>query len=210
MRQDMMLRAYKAARAMEPIALLDDYVRLITNQATYIGKVDYFESIPPEQWIDFTAAAPFGPLAVAAAIAAGTTAPKANITRLDLSNDEFGQWRWFPLDIMHVQLWTPAGVPKWQMKDHQVGIDHNIIFRDATLITTEFNSFQDQRPAMTPTNYSAYALRPARIIGFGYRFHYGTVRNGGIKQDIEDGVRNGSLPSTPVICAGYVGSTPKL
>ncbi len=202
--QDLMLRAYKASLAMEPIALLDYYVKILTfTRGAYWGKVDFYEAIPPFQWIDFTAIAPWGPLGVAGAIAAGTTAPKANITNLDLEENEFGQWRFFPLDNMMLQLFNPAGVSKWQLKNVQVGIDKNIIYRDPTLVTTEFFSYEDRRPAMTCTNFSGYALIPARVIGWGYRFHVIPIEP---NSQIGRQLASGGQTYTPIQCSGYNGS----
>jgi hypothetical protein len=204
---DNMLRAYKASLVMEPIALLDYYVKIITyTRGVFYGKVDFYEAIPPFQWIDFAAAAPWGPLTVAAAIAAGTTAPKANVTNLDLEENEFGQWRFFPLDNINIQLFNPGGVAKWQLKNIQVGVDKNIIYRDPTLCTTEFFSYEDRRPAMVCTNFSAYAKTAARIIGWGYRFHMVQIP---VTSPLGVKLQSGVVPSTPIQCAGYVGTGEK-
>lgn len=208
MRQDLMLRAYKAAEGMEPIALLDDYVRIIGYKTTIYRKVDFYEAIPPFQCIDFQAAAPAGPLAVAAALAANTTGAQAQLTNLDLQDDEFGQWRWFPLDVAQIQLFLPNGVAKWQLKNLQVGVDKSIIYRDPLLISTEFNSWQDERPSMRPINYTGYAKTAIRIITLGFRFHTtnkfdGVSAESPESKDILKRLEAGQLPCTPIQCSGH-------
>lgn len=204
MAQDYMRRAYKAAEAMEAIALIDDYVRVITHGGTHYRKVIYYEFIPPFQWIDIIVANGL------ANLPATTTAAKANVTNLDLYEDEFGQWRFFPLDNLQVQLFNPAAVPKWQLRNIQVGIDRNIIYRDPLLVSTEFCTWEDERPAVTVMNFSSYALGAARLVGWGYRYHCTDKFDPDNKQknaQILDGLQMGTIPSTPIPCAGYVGET---
>ena len=205
MRQDLMLRAYKASDAMEPIALLDDYVKIIGYRETIYRKVDFYEAIPPFQCIDFQAAVPAGPLAAAAPLAAATTGAQAQLTNLDLQDDEFGQWRWFPLDPAQIQLFLPNGVAKWQLKNLQIGLDRAIIYRDPLLISSEMYSWQDERPSMRPINYSGYALTAIRIIAFGFRFHttnlFAETRTESDK--ILAQLKAGNLPCTPIQCAGH-------
>ena len=201
--QDLSLHAHKASLAMEPIALLDYYVKIMTfTKGAVWGKVDFYEAIPPFQWIDFAAATPWGPLAAATPIAANTTNPKANITKLELEDFEFGQWRFFPLDNFMVQIFNPAGVSKWQLKNVQVGIDQQIIYQDPTLVSTEIFNYEDRYIAMAATNFSARPISTARIIGWGYRFHFKPLD----EKSAEYGkLINNQLPYTPIQCSGYNG-----
>jgi hypothetical protein len=228
MRQDMMLRAYKAAEAMEPIALLDDYVKVISYQTNQYRKVDFYEAIPPHQAWDTQAAAPNGPLAAAAALAAATTGALSPVTTLDLDKDNFGQWRWFPYDNAEIYLFLPSGVGKFQLKNRQIPVTKSIIYRDPLLVSTEFNTWEDERPSVRPVNFSGYALNAIRIIAFGYRYHtiepagfYVTEgpRKGKVVAQREDAgrgdtgyyavmteleaLKQGLLPCTPVQCAGH-------
>lgn len=203
MGQDYMRRAYKAAEAMESISIPDDYVKIITHGGTYYRKVTYYEFIPPFQWIDVVVANGL------ANLPAATAAQKANVTNLDLYENEFGQWRWFPLDNLQVQLFNPAAVPKWQLRNLQVGIDRNIIYRDPLLVSTEFNTWEDERPAMAAMNFSGYALLAARIVGWGYRFATTGVfdENKQKSAQVLAQLESGTLPSTTIICTGHVGQT---
>ncbi len=209
MRQDLMLRAYKAAEAMEPIALLDDYVKIISYQATRYRKVDFYEAIPPHQTWDTQAVAPNGPLAVAAALAAATTGALSAVTNLDLNDDEFGQWRWFPYDAsVEVQLFLPSGVAKYQLKNRQIGVDKSIIYRDPLCLSTEFNTWEDERPSVRPINFSGYPKTAIRIIAWGYRFHTtdkfdGKDATSQESKNILTKLQNGDLPCTPIQCAGH-------
>ncbi len=219
MPQDLMLRAYKASLAMEPIALLDYYVKIIANTGTYWKKVTFYESIPPFQAIDTQAAPPRGPLAVAAALAAGTQGAKTPVGNLDLWKNEFGQWRFFPLDNAQVRLYLPGGNAKWSLKNLQVGIDRSIIYRDPTLVSTEFNTWEDQRPSVEPLNFSSYAITACRIIVMGYRFHtediiermaakpgIPTPSAGNAPPGTLEGLEAGRVPFTPIICKAQAGS----
>ena len=194
-----MLHAYKASRAMEPIALLAHYVHILTYKADYYRRVDFYESIPPFQAINI------------GALAAQTVSARVSISaggassNFDLPRGEFAQWRWFPLDNMMVRLFNPAGVAKHQLKFLQVGIERSIIYRDPTLISTEFFSWEDERPAFEAMNFSDYALLATRIVAFGYRFHVHEIFKPNTKvvdQELIDKIKAGQIPCTPVQCAG--------
>jgi len=186
--QDLNLRAFKASRAMEPIALRGYYVKIITYQQEFFRRVTFYEAIPQFQVVNV------------GALAAQTQSVKTAVTNLDLWDNEFGQWRWFPLDNVQVRLFLPSGVGKWQLKNIQVGLDRAIINRDPTLVTTEFFSWEDQRPSVECLNFSDYALLASRIVCFGYRFHTEDLDPGVVQQ-----LKQGALPYTPINCAGMAG-----
>lgn len=150
--------AYRAALAMQPIALCDHFVQIRKFQDRFFRKVLEYEAIPPHQILNM------------GALAAGTRGARANAVNLDLFEEEFGQWRWFPLDNFQVGVYNPAGAPKWQLRNLQVGIDRSIIYRDPLLVSTEICTWEDERPAFEPLNFSAYALNATRIVAFGFRF----------------------------------------
>ena len=213
MLQDLQMRAYKAAISMEPVALLDYFVKIIANTGIYYRKVSYYEAIPPFQVIDTQAAPPRGPLAVAAALAAGAQGAKTIATNLGLWKNEFGQWRWFPLDDVQVRLYVPAGNAKWSLKNLQVGIDRSIIYRDPTLVSTEFCTWQEEWPAFEPLNFTAYNLTAVRIVGMGYRYHTDEIKEGAAGQQginaapgTMDGLMKGTIPCTPILCKAFAGS----
>ena len=187
---DPMLMAYKASLSMEPIVLLDYYVKIITYQAPggFWRKVTYFEKIPPFQVGDL------GP------VAAQTLAGKTAMANFDLWDEEFGQWRWFPLDNAQVSLFNPAGVSKWQLKNLTVALDKGIIYRDPTLASTEFCKWEDQAVSMQPMNFSDYALLACRIVAFGFRFHVDPVTPA-----MESKLSAGAQTFTPIVCAAMAG-----
>jgi len=187
-----MLRAFKAAIAMEPIVLLDYYVKIITYpKQEYYRKVDYYESIPPFQAINL------GALALQTVSARLSVSAGAANSNFDLQDNEFAQWRWFPLDNFMARLFLPAGVAKEQMKFIQLGVEKSIIYRDPTLVSTEFNSWEDERPAFEAMNFSDYALNATRIIAMGYRFHTEEI-----DKETIDKIKAGQIPCTPVLCTG--------
>lgn len=208
MTQNIMLRAYRAAQGMEPIVLLDYYVKiLVTGKGKIYGKIDFYESVPPFQVIDLTAAAPLGPLAAYTALAAATSSQKANLNYLELSKNEFGQWRYFPLDDMYVQLFNPAGVAKHQLRNLQIGVEQSIVYRDPLLVSTEFFTLEDNHAAVLGTNFGAIALATARIVAMGYRFHFIRLDKA-LPEDsaMIKKIENGDQPCTPIICSGYIGN----
>lgn len=188
---DSMLRAYKAADAMEPVVLDDYYVKIKTYSEPkgFFKKVSFYEALPPFQAIDL------------GALAAQTAGAKIQIPNLDLWDEEFGQWRWFPMDNAQISLFIPAGVSKWQLKNLTLGLDKSIIYRDPLLVSTEFYSWEDQRPAMQAINFSDYALAACRIIVFGFRFHCTDVDPAALLK-----LNNGTQPYTPIQCAGMGGA----
>ena len=195
--QDLMLRAFKAADWMEPIALLDYYVKIINYQTSQFRKVTFFEAIPPFQVLNI------------GAIAAQTRGARTAATNLDLWDGEFGQWRWFPLDDAQVSIYLPTGVSKWQLKNITVAIDRSIIYRDPSLVSTEFNSWEDEHPSFEPVNFSDYALNACRIVVMGYRYITETIIESGDHQNSPVGtfarLQNGSQAYTPIQCAGRTG-----
>jgi len=188
---DVMLRAYKAAIAMEPIVALEYYVKIKTYKAEFLRQVDYLETLPPFQALDL------GALAAQTVSARGSISAGAANCLFDLQGDEFGQWRWFPYDIFMARIFLPAGVAKHQLKFLQLGIEHDIIYRDPLLVTTEFNTWEDERPAVEAMNYSDYPLLATRIIAMGYRFH--TV---GVDKETQNKIESGALPCTTIVCSG--------
>ncbi len=190
---DTMLRAYKSSIAMEPIVLQDYYVKIKTYKSEYYRQVEWYQSIPPFQALDL------------GALAAQTVSARLSISAgqvssfFDLPDEEFAQWRWFPYDNFMARLFLPAGVAKHQLKFLQLGVEKSIISRDPTLVSTEFNSWEDERPAFEAMNYSDYALTATRIIAFGYQFHTVAISPAEIAR-----IKAGQLPCTTVLCAGKV------
>ena len=184
------LMAYQVKDGMEPIVLLNYYVQVKTYASNVLfAQVDFFERIPWFQAIDM------GTVAVQA------TATKQNVTNLDLWDNEFGQWRFYPLDDAQVSLFVPSGVSKWQLKNITVAIDRSIILRDPSLESTEFFTWQDQRPAMQALNFSNIALSACRIMATGYRFHVNLVTDPVIIKQLNVG----TLRYTTIQCAGQAG-----
>jgi hypothetical protein len=184
------LMAYQVKDGMEPIVLLNYYVQIKTyNSSVLFGQVDFFERIPWFQAIDM------------GAVPVQSFAAKQNVTNLDLWDQEFGQWRWYPLDDAQVSVFVPAGVSKWQLKNITVGIDRSIILRDPSLESTEIFTWQDQRPAMQALNFSNVALSACRIMATGYRFHVVPVTD----PKIIVSFNNGTTKFTTIQCAGQAG-----
>lgn len=178
----------RSAVEMQPIASWNQYVKIKTYKADIFRQITFWERIP---WFQ---AADIG------AIAAGITSPKTAITNLDLWDEEFGQWRYYPLDNVQVRFFLPAGVSKYQLKTITTGIDKSIVNRDPLLASTEFYTWEDQRPSVECLNFSDYALLASRIMVCGIRFH--TVAP---PDNIANLLKNDKMTYTTIPCAGSAG-----
>ena len=201
---DISTAAYKAALQMEPIARKNAWVHIYAYKKDFFRKVVDYEAIPDFQCIDLCN--PVG--AGAVALAAQTQGAKNNVTNLELKDDEFGQFRWYPEDPAQIRLYLPAGVAKWQLKNISVGITPDIVYRDPTLVSTEICVWEDERPAMEAMNYSDYALTAVRIRAFGYRFDTISVEDAVDKdparaKELLTKLQVGEIFAIPVPCAGW-------
>jgi len=157
------LYIFKAQVGMfDPVALQNHNVWIHYQQSNYFRRVDFVESIPPLQCVDITAGA---------GLAAGAVTGRVNITNLEMPNNEFGLWRWYPIDDAQIRLYHPAGIAKFQLRNLQVPVDMNILVRDPNLVSTEIAVWQNNRPAVEAVNAHAFALGAVRLISIGYRFH---------------------------------------
>jgi len=187
------LYAFKAQVGMfDPVALQNQNVAIHYVQNTYYRKVDFLEGIPPFQCINLGAL-----LAVAAS-------GRINIPLLEMPNNEFGLWRWYPIDDAQIRLYHPSGIAKWQIRNIQVPIDMNILFRDPNLVSTEFAVWENNRPAVEAVNGHAFGLGAVRLIAMGYRFHTMNLEGDGEGADPElvKALKAGKEPCTHVWCSG--------
>jgi hypothetical protein len=172
---------------MEPLAIQNQNVAIHYVQNIFYRKVDYLEAIPPFQAIDL------------GALAAQTRSARTNVTNLDMPDDEFGQFRWYPMDNAQIRLFLPPAVGKFSLKNLQTTLDINIRDIDPCLHLTEFCVWEDNRPAIEAVNGMDYALNAVRMIAFGFRYH--TVDISG-DSDLIRGILDGSKPCTHVWASG--------
>jgi len=186
------LYIFKAQIGMvDPIALQNQNVCIHYVQNEHYRKVDFLESIPPFQCINL------------GALAALTTTARTNVVNLEMPNNEFGLFRWWPLDDAQIRLYHPSGVAKWQLRWLQVPLDMNIINRDPNLVSTEIAVWEDNRPAMEAVNGHAIALGAVRIIALGYRFHTVSLESGAhANPQLVKQLKSGDAPCTHVWCSG--------
>lgn len=169
-----------------PVALQDQNVVVHYQQKLYYRKVDFFEAIPPFQCIDL------------GALAAQTVSARTALPNLDMPDDEFGLFRWYPEDNAQIRFFLPMGIAKFELKNIQIPVDYKTLQRDPNLVSTEFAVWEDNRPAIEAINGMDYALTAVRIVAMGYRFH--TLE---LEKDIVDGIKSGDLKATHVWCSGY-------
>jgi len=183
------LYIFKAQVGMfDPIALYNQNVCIHYVQNAYYRKVDFLEAIPPFQCLDV------------GAVAATTVSPRTLIPNLAMPDNEFGLFRWYPIDDAQIRLFHPSGMAKWQLRNLQVPVDMNITNRDPNLVSTEIAVWEDNRPAVEAINGHAFALGAVRIIAIGYRFH--TVDLDKSDPDLVKALKSGAQPCTHVWASG--------
>lgn len=176
----------------DPVALQNQNVCIHYQQNIYYRKVDFLEGIPPFQCIDI------------GALAALTPSGRVNVVNLEMADEEFGLWRWYPIDDAQIRLYHPAGISKYQLRNLQVPVDMNILVRDPNLVSTEIAVWENNRPAVEAINGHAFGLGGVRLIAIGYRFHTVDLEGTGKDADPElvKALKAGKEPCTHVWCSG--------
>ncbi len=181
------LHIFKAQVGMfEPAALLNHNVCIHYLKVHHYRQVDFLESIPAFQCIDL------------GALAAQTVSGRIIIPNLEMPDDEFGLFRWYPLDNAQIRLFHPRGVAKFELRNIQIPIDYKTLQRDPNLVSTEIAIWENNRPAIEAINGMDYALNAVRIVALGYRFH--TVK---LPKEVIKAITDGREPCTDVIASGY-------
>ena len=154
------LHIFKAQIGMaDPVALQDQNVAIHYVQNIHYRRVDFLEAIPEFQCVNL------------GAVAANNQSGRVNIVNLEMADNEFGIWRWYPLDDLQFQLFHPSGISKYQLRNLQVPVDPAIVFNDPNLVSTEIGVWENNRPAMIAVNGHAFIMPASRIKAIGYRFH---------------------------------------
>ncbi len=180
------LHIFKSQIGMfDPVALYNHNVAIHYVQKIHYRKVDFIEGIPPFQCIDL------------GALAATTPSGRLNVPNLEMADEEFGLFRWYPIDDAQIRLYHPSGIAKWQLRNIQVPIDMNILYRDPNLVSTEIAIWEDNRPAVEAVNGHAFALGAVRLIALGYRFHVTKL-----DPELVKALKAGRETCTHVICSG--------
>jgi len=186
------LYIFKAQVGMfDPIALQNQNVCIHYVQNEYYRKVDFLESLPPFQCLNI------------GALAAVSVSPRTNVVNLEMPDNEFGLFRWYPIDDAQIRLFHPVGMAKWQLRNLQDTVDMQITDRDPNLVSTEIAVWQNNRPAMEAINGHAFALAAVRIIAIGYRFHTIDLEKGkNVDEALVKALKAGTVPCTHVWCSG--------
>jgi len=174
---------------MEPIAQINHNVHIKYGDEDHYRRVTKFEPIPPFQAVN------------AGAIAAGATnANPTEIANLRLFDNEFGQFRWYPIDHMQVTLYLPSAEGKYRLKQLMVPVDEMVVERDPCLHLTEIFIWEDHTPWVTCLNYTDYNIARSRIIAMGYRYR---LEDKELPDDVIQGIRSGSIPCVNLMCSGF-------
>lgn len=175
---------------MEPVALINQNVCILYGGVKSWRKVNYLEPIPPFQFLDI------------GAIAAQTTTPRTAGTNLALLDNEFGQFRWYPLDNAQIRLWLPQADGRSVLRNIQGVVDKNIIERDPCLHLTEFFVWEDYNPFFEAINFMDYALTQCRLVAQGYRYV-----TSGLNAVTISRIQEGQEACTYVVASGSAGVT---
>jgi len=175
---------------MEPVALIGHNVCVLYGSTKKYQKVLYFEPVPPFQCLNL------------GAIAAQTTTPRVAAVNLEVFDNEFGQYRWYPIDNVQVRLWLPQVDGRFSLRNIQVPNSMEILDRDPCLHLTEFNVWEDRHPFFEATNFMDYALAQCRIIAQGYRFVTEELSS-----SKKSAIEAGQEACTYIVASGWAGST---
>ena len=173
---------------MEPVALINHKVCVIYGSVKNYRKVIYLEPIPPFQCLDI------------GVVGAATTTARTPCPNLELLDNEFGQFRWFPMDNVQVRLWIPQADGRMLLRNIQGAVDVMITDRDPCLHLTEFFVWEDYAPWFEAINFSAYPTIACRIVAQGYR--YVTTE---LPKDVIARVEAGQEACTYVVASGSAG-----
>jgi hypothetical protein len=173
---------------MESVALIGHNVVVRYANQFFYRRVVYLEPIPPFQALNI------------GAIAAQNTSPRTQAVALQLYKNEFGQFRWYPLDNAQVRLFQPSADGRFILRQLQVAVDPTIITRDPCLHMTEFFEWEDRNPAFEAINFSDYALVQCRIIVEGYRFVTEEL-----SADTVAKIKSGLVSAVNIVTSGYAG-----
>lgn len=139
-------------------ALVGQNVAIHYLGTIYYKKVTFVEAIPWFQFLNI------------GAIPAQTQSAATPAPNLAVFDDEWAQYRWYPLDYAQVRLFLPASQGKWTLRNIQVGIGPEIVQRNPDLSMTEIHVWEDVVPSFTALNIADYALNGCRLMAAGYRY----------------------------------------
>ena len=170
---------------MEPVAQINHNVGILHGNKWKYWRVTYLESIPPFQFLNI------------GAVAAKAISTKTNAVNLELEENEFGQFRWYPLDNAQVRLWLPSADGRYRLKNLMSVVDTLILDRDPDLHLTEFFEWEDSTPHFEAINYTDYALTQMRLIAQGFRFKVEALSS-----DMVAAIASGKEACTRIVCQG--------
>jgi hypothetical protein len=173
---------------IEPIALIGHNVCVKYANDAYYRRVIWFEPISPFQCVNL------------GAIGAATTTARVQANTLQMWRNEFGQFRWYPIDNAQIRLFLPNADGRANLRTVQVPVDPSIVTKDPCGHLTEMFVWEDRNPAFEATNYTAIALTQCRIVAYGYRFITEELPKDKIQQIV-----TGSLQCTYVVASGFSG-----
>jgi len=173
---------------MEPIALIGHNVCILYGSVKNWRRVIYIEPIPPFQCLDI------------GQVVTNTTSVRTQAVNLQLLDNEFGQFRWFPIDNAQIRLWLPQADGRFLLRQMQVPVDMTITDRDPCLHLTEFYVWEDYSPWFEAIGFMDYTIDQCRIIAQGYRYITTELR-----RETITAIEAGTVPCVYVVASGSSG-----
>lgn len=149
----------------ENLLMFDPKVKIKENIAVFVDKtwkyleVEYIEPLPPSKDLikDF------------GAITAGSSSGDTVVDSLEMETDEVGQFRFYPLDDIQIEVKQPKSMTRFSNKNTRVRVDQYTATVDPELKSTELFVSEDDYPYMDIENPTQYDLTQSRVMFFGYR-----------------------------------------
>jgi len=141
------------AKDLEPIAKVDENLKIIGGGSTVFAKIVYIEQIPSIRH-DFGSLSP------------GSSTSPTEYTELRMPEDELGQFRLTPIDNITFQVNQKRSTQRFATQQTIASIEPSLL-RDNL---TELFVLELDAPFITVTNPTGDTLPKTRIIASGFRY----------------------------------------
>jgi len=145
--------------------MFEPRVKIGENLGVYVDKtwkyleIFYIEPMPPS----YDLLKDFGSLATT--ISTSDTV----VDMLEMESDEVGQFRFYPLDDIQIEVKQPKSITRFSNKNTRVRVDKYTQMFDPGMKTTELFVSEDDYPYFVVRNPTTVTLSESRVIFWGYR-----------------------------------------
>jgi len=146
---------YMFKRDLEPIALIDENICILSEGGRTYYKVVAIEAVP-EIIKDF------------GAITAGGETEYTDMTELKVGKNKLGHYRILPLDNIYIYAKQPSATQKWDVQRTTARISQRITDYNPTLSLTEVFQHEDQPFEIKVVNPDTVDIDKSRILFYGF------------------------------------------